>query len=57
MIEASITSFERSSVPASRSSSTSTSNSCGQTPRSIHSCSLRRQVSPLGKPSSRGTST
>jgi hypothetical protein len=39
------------------SSLTSSASTCGQTPRSIHSCIRRRQVSPLGKPSSRGRST
>ena len=56
-VEASTTTRDQSSRPLWSSSDTRSVSACGQTPLSIHSCSLRRQVSPLGKPSSRGKST
>src|SRR5437667_12853073 len=55
--EASTTTRDQSIPPRRSSSATSSASACAQTPRSIHSCSRRRQVSPLGKPSSRGRST
>lgn len=55
--EASTTTRDQSSLCAFSSSLTRSASTCGQTPRSIHSCKRRRQVSPLGKPSSRGRST
>jgi hypothetical protein len=56
-VDASTTTRDQSSRPLWSSSETRSVSACGQTPLSIHSCSRRRHVSPLGKPSSRGKST
>jgi hypothetical protein len=56
MIDASTTSRDQSIRPSRSSSATNSFSACSHTPAPIHSCSLRRHVSPLGKPSSRGRS-
>ena len=54
--EASITTRDQSSLPARLSSLMSSTIAFSHTPFSIHSCRRFRHVSPLGNPSSRGTS-
>ena len=51
--DASTITRERSSRPAAASSNCSSCSSCGSSPRRPHSSNRRRQVSPLGSPSSR----
>ena len=52
-IEASTITLDQSSLPAAASCSCSTASASASTPRRAHSSSRRRQVSPLGRPSSR----
>jgi hypothetical protein len=51
--EASTLTRDQSSRPLSASSSCNTSSACTNSPRRVHSSSLRRHVSPLGNPNSR----